>query len=188
MIDKEKWTLHSQASRVSSPWSLGERLRIQFWEICWGLFCAWTPKNLVGWRLMWLRLFGAHLEGRPFVHQRARIHKPWRLTLHDGATLGDRANAYTQGEIVIGPWASVAQEAYLCTGTHNFDAPDLALITAPIVIEAHAFVGARAFILPGITVGEGAIVGAGSVVTHNVPAWTVCAGNPARVMRKRERP
>jgi putative colanic acid biosynthesis acetyltransferase WcaF len=159
---------------------------MQLWEICWSLFCAWTPKKLIGWRLAWLRLFGAHLEGRPFVHQRARIQRPWNLTMYDGAALGDRANAYTQGEVVIGPRATIAQEAYLCSGSHDFDDPVLPLITAPVVVEADAFVGARAFIMPGVTVGEGAIVGAAAVITRDVPAWTVWVGNPARFLRNRE--
>jgi putative colanic acid biosynthesis acetyltransferase WcaF len=64
-------------------------------------------------------LFGAKIYGTPFVHQRARIAIPWNLTLHDRACLGDRANAYTLGEIEIGPRVRAAQEVYLSTGTHD---------------------------------------------------------------------
>ena len=59
-------------------------------------------KPLNEWRLFWLRVFDAKIEGKPFVHQRARIAIPWNLTLHDRACLGDRANAYSLGEIEIG--------------------------------------------------------------------------------------
>ncbi len=55
---------------------------------------------------------------------------------------------------------------------------------APVVIRDKAWVGARAIVLRGVTVGEGAVVGAGSVVTRDVPDWTVVAGNPARVVRE----
>jgi putative colanic acid biosynthesis acetyltransferase WcaF len=155
------------------------------WEYAWLLFCSWTPKPLNAWRLLWLRLFGAKIHGYPFVHQRARIQIPWNLTLHDRACLGDRTNAYSLGEIEIHEHATVAQEAYLCTGTHQFDDPALPLQTAKITIGAKAFIGARAFILPGVTIGAGAIVGACSVVTKDVLADSVVAGNPAKLVSKR---
>jgi putative colanic acid biosynthesis acetyltransferase WcaF len=171
---------HSQASRYASPWSLGYRLRMLLWEYSWPLFCRWTPKPFNPWRLLILRRFGAEIHGIPFVHQRARIDHPWNLTLHHKACLGDRAHAYCLGAVEIAAGACVAQEAYLCTGTHGFSDPNRPLQTASIHIEADAFIGARAFLLPGVRVGEGAIVGACSVVTRSVPAASVVAGNPAR--------
>jgi len=168
-----------------SPWSVRTRIVILLWEYAWLLFCSWTPKPLNAWRLLWLRLFGAKIHGYPFVHQRARIQIPWNLTLHDRACLGDRTNAYSLGEIEIHEHATVAQEAYLCTGTHQFDDPALPLQTAKITIGAKAFIGARAFILPGVTIGAGAIVGACSVVTKDVLADSVVAGNPAKLVSKR---
>jgi putative colanic acid biosynthesis acetyltransferase WcaF len=170
---------YAQQSPYTSPWTRGERLRLVLWEYAWMFFCSWTPKPFNPWRLFWLRLFGAKIHGCPFVHQRARIQIPWNLTLHHLACLGDRANAYSLGEIEIHEQATVAQEAYLCTGTHQFDHPALPLQTAKITIGTKAFIGARAFILPGVTIGAGAIVGACSVVTKDVPADSVVAGNPA---------
>ena len=132
---------------------------------------------------MWLKLHGAKIHGYPFVHQRARITIPWNLTLHDRACLGDGAVAYTLGEIEIMPHATVAQEAYLCTGTHDFSSPVRALQTGKIVIGKSTFIGARAFVMPGLTVGNGAIVGACSVVTRDVQADTSVAGNPAKCLQ-----
>jgi putative colanic acid biosynthesis acetyltransferase WcaF len=171
---------YSQSSPYASPWTPRERIGILLWSICWPLFCGWTPKPLNPWRLFWLRLFGATLHGRPFVHQRARIALPWHLTLHDRACIGDRANLYSLGEIEIGEDATIAQEVYLCTGTHDFASPNRELQTAKITVGAGAFVCARAFVLPGITIGEQAIVGACAVVTRDVPPGAQVAGNPAR--------
>ncbi len=176
-------TSHQQKSAYHSPWSLRERVAMLLWEIGWTLACRWTPKPLNGWRLLWLRGFGAGVTGKPFVHQRARITVPWNLTLEDRACLGDGAHAYCLGEVILRRNCTVAQEAYLCTGTHDFTHPDKILQTAPILVEAEAFVGARALVLPGITIGAGAVVGAGSVVTRNVAPGTVNAGNPCRKLR-----
>jgi putative colanic acid biosynthesis acetyltransferase WcaF len=171
---------HTQKSPYDSPWSFREKLAMLLWQLCWTFFCAWTPKPLNRWRLFWLRLFGARLHGLPFVHQRARIALPWNLILHHRACLGDRAHAYSLGEIEIGAAATVAQEAYLCTGTHQFDSPQLELQTAKITIGDGAFICARAFLLPGVTIGPRAIVGACAVVTHDVAENGRVAGNPAR--------
>jgi putative colanic acid biosynthesis acetyltransferase WcaF len=175
----------AQASAYDSPWSGSERFMRVLWEVCWVLFCAWTPKPLNGWRLFWLRVFDAKIEGEPFVHQRARIAIPWNLTLHDRACLGDRANANTLGPIEVGARATVAQEVYLSTGTHDFSRPEIPLVTAKITIGEDAFVGARAFLLPGVSIGARSVVGACSVVTRDVPADVIAAGNPCKVLRSR---
>ena len=171
-----------QKSPYDSPWTLRQRIAMLVWEYCWAFFCRWTPKPFNRWRLFWLRLFGAKISGLPFVHQRARIQIPWNVTLHDRATLGDRANLYSLGEIEIGARAIVAQEAYLCGGTHDLSDPNLPLQVAKITIGEDAFIGARAFIMPGVTVGARAVVGACSVVTRDVVENTRVAGNPARLL------
>ena len=174
-----------QKSAYDSPWPNSHRVLRVLWEFCWVIFCCWTPKPLNEWRLFWLRVFDAKIDGKPFVHQRARIAVPWNLTLHDRACLGDRANAYCLAEIEIGARATVAQEAYLDTGSHDFNQTGLPLVTAKITIGEDAFIGARAFVLPGVTIGARSVVGACSVVTRDVPEDVIAAGNPCKVLRKR---
>ena len=176
---------YEQESAYISPWSWREKAGRFAWELLWALLCAWTPKPLNGWRLFWLKCFGAKIEGKPFVHQNARIQIPWNLILRDRSCLGDRANAYSLGEIELCDGSTVAQEVYLCTGTHDFTRPALNLRVAKITIGRHAFLGARAFIMPGVVVGEGAVIGACAVVTRDVPPWVTMAGNPAREIGKR---
>jgi putative colanic acid biosynthesis acetyltransferase WcaF len=175
----------TQESQFASPWSVADRVLLVLWEFCWFVFCIWTPKPFNPWRLFWLRVFGAKIDGAPFVHQRARIAIPANLTLHDRACLGDRVNAYSLGEIEIGARATVAQEAYLSTGSHDFSSPALPLTTAKITIGEDAFIGARAFVLPGKTIGARAVIGACSVVTNDIPPGVVAVGNPCRVLRTR---
>ena len=101
------------------------------------------------------------------------------------ACLGDRANAYSLGMIEIQEGATVAQEAYLCTGTHDFNDPSLQLITKPITVGKNSFIGARAMILPGVSIGDQAIVGAMSVVSKDVPDHQIVAGNPTKKIGER---
>jgi putative colanic acid biosynthesis acetyltransferase WcaF len=175
----------AQTSAYDSPWPASERLLRVLWEFCWFVFCVWTPKPLNPWRLFWLRVFDAKIDGTPFVHQRARIAVPWKLTLHDRACLGDRANVYNLGEVEIGARATVAQEAYLDTASHDFGRPEMPLTAAKITIGEDAFIGARAFVLPGVTIGARSVIGACSVVTNDVPPDVIAAGNPCRVIRPR---
>jgi putative colanic acid biosynthesis acetyltransferase WcaF len=176
---------HTQSSQFVSPWPVSERVRRALWELCWFIVCCWTPKPANLWRLFWLGVFDAKIEGTPFVHQRARIALPWNLTLLDRSCLGDRVNVYSLGEIEIGARAVVAQEAYLNTGSHDFSRPGMPLVVAKITIGEDAFVGARAFVMPGVKIGARAIVGACSVVTRDVPENVVAAGNPCRILHPR---
>jgi putative colanic acid biosynthesis acetyltransferase WcaF len=180
MADDQMQMVKAGQERWGSPWSAGNRTLRVLWGFCWAVLCSWTPKPANPWRLFWLRVFGARIDGTPFVHQRARIEIPWNLTLHDRACLGDRTNAYSLGEIEIGARATVAQEVYLSGGTHHFEHPSLPLVVGKIIIGEDAFVGARAFVMPGITIGARAVVGACSVVTKDVPDGARVAGNPAR--------
>jgi len=170
----------SMVTRGASPWTYRERIGMVLWEYAWLALCQWTPKPFYKWRLLWLRIFGAQIEGTPFVHQRARIQVPWNLAIHAQASLGDRTNIYNLDHVTIEASAVVGQEAYLCTGTHDLLLLSIPLQTAPIRIGRGAFIGARAFIMPGVTVGERAVVGACAVVTRDVPDHTTVKGNPAR--------
>jgi putative colanic acid biosynthesis acetyltransferase WcaF len=168
-----------QETAYQNPWLWWHQLILMCWRLTWLTCCRWTPKFLNPWRILILKLFGAKLSGLPFIHSSANIQIPWNLTMKHRACLGERANAYSLGRIEILEGATVAQEAYLCTGTHEFSNLALQLIVKKITIEAHAFIGARAMIMPGVKVGKNAVVGAMSVVTKDVPSDQVVAGNPA---------
>lgn len=182
---KQHLASHAQTAPEDSPWSVRQRIAMLLWDCVWALLCAWTPKPANPWRLLVLRAFGATIIGKPFVHQRARIQIPWNLTLRHRAALGDRANCYTLGRIDIGEGATIAQEAYLCTGTHDFASAAMNLLTGPITVEPNVFVAARAFVMPGLTLGANAVVGACAVVTKDVAPGTIVAGNPARRVGRR---
>ncbi len=177
----------TQKSRTESPRSALEQLLGALWSVVWCIFCRWTPKPFNKWRIVWLKLFGAHIADKCFVHQRANITIPWNLTMHEGACIGDSATIYNYATVELGVLSVVAQECYLCTASHNFDLAEFPLTTANITVGAHAFLGARAFVLPGVIIGEGAVLGACSVATKDIQPWTVNVGNPCKQITSRKK-
>lgn len=173
-----------QKDSNTSSWSVKEALGIRVWHIVWLLLFRWTPKKLNPWRLFLLRLFGARLE-KVFIFSSARIHIPWQLEMKKGACLGSYSEVYNLGPVCFGEKSVLSQYSYICNGTHDLSTLRLPLMIGRIDIGAYVFIGAKALILPGVSIDEGAVVGAGSVVTKDVEAWTVVGGNPAKEIKKR---
>jgi putative colanic acid biosynthesis acetyltransferase WcaF len=176
----------AQADAFSSPWTLRLRLALLLWEVVRLLLFRPTPKPLSRWRVALLRLFGCRVRGRPFVDASAVVKMPWNLVLEDRACLGPHSEVYNLAPVTLHERCTVAQQAYLCGGTHDFSDPALPLVVGEIDIGADAFVGARVFVMPGVHIGAGAVVGACAVVTRDVAPWSVVAGNPARPVGTRE--
>ena len=100
--------------------------------------------------------------------------------------IDDEGNLYSAAKITIGTKVAISREAFICTASHDITKPERPLFTAPITICDGVWIGARAIILPGVTIGEGAVVAAGAVVTKDVDPFTVVGGNPAKFIKKRE--
>jgi putative colanic acid biosynthesis acetyltransferase WcaF len=125
------------------------------------------------------------MHGTAAVYPSARIWAPWNLEMGARSALGDDVECYNVDKVTLGEDAVASQQAFLCTASHDISDPGKRLITAPIQLRPLSWVCARAFIHPGVTLHEGAVAGAGSVVTKDVAAWTVVAGNPATFVKRR---
>ncbi len=167
--------------------SLKSKIARTVWNCVWLLFFRPTPRgNLFRpWRVFLLKCFGAKIKWSSNVLPSCRIWQPWRLTMGEYSCLSANVDCYNADDIVIGDQATISQDSFLCTASHDMGSPIMELVTAPIVIENQTWVCARSIILPGITIKEGAVVGAGAVVTKDVAPWTVVGGNPAGPIRKR---
>lgn len=96
------------------------------------------------------------------------------------STINQKCRLDNRGGISIGDNVSISAEVCILTGDHDLQSQDFSGRVRPVVIEDYVFIGTRAMILPGVTLGKGSAVGAGAVVTKSVPPFTVVAGIPAK--------
>lgn len=177
--------MYNQDTHVGPSFSLHNRLGRVLWGIVSVLLFRYSPKPFHGLRALLLRLFGAKVGKGVHVYPKAKIWAPWNLELGDECGIANGVILYTQGKITIGKRAIVSQGTHLCTGTHDYTKPGFPLITMPIQIGDYVWIAAEAFIHPGISIGEGCVIGARSVVTKDMPCWMVCTGHPCVPIKKR---
>jgi putative colanic acid biosynthesis acetyltransferase WcaF len=144
---------------------------------------GWVP--LARPKCWLLRLFGARVGRGLVIKPQVWIKYPWRLAVGDHCWIGQGVWIDNLADVHLGSHVCVSQQAYLCTGSHDYRKPSFDLITRPVKVGNGAWIGARALILGDVAVGANAIVAAGSVVTKDVPAATVVAGSPARTLATR---
>lgn len=176
---------HFESGRRGRNFAYWHLLYRAVWNVTWLLLAAWTPPPLHRWRVFLLNLFGAKVHKTARVWGSSRIWYPPNLTMGRGSVLGWQSLAYTQGEIVLEDFAEVAQFVQLMTGTHDVDHIGFQLYTKPIRICSHAWLAAGSFVGPGVTVHEGAVLGARSVTMKDLAAWGIYVGAPARKIRDR---
>jgi len=113
-----------------------------------------------------------------------------KVSLGDYSGIGVNAKIY--GRCIIGDYVMMGEDCTIITRNHQFSRTDMPMMEQgfseerPVVIGNDVWIGDRVMILPGIQIGNGAIVGAGSVVTHSIPDYAIAAGNPARIIKYRD--
>jgi putative colanic acid biosynthesis acetyltransferase WcaF len=177
-------SLNIEKNRKATKYTLKEYMLRTLWGLCSPLF-RFSPRPFFGWRRLILRLFGATIGEQVHIYNSATIYMPWNLEIGDWSSIGEHVFVYNLGRVSIGKKATLSHRAHICAGTHDYTLPDLPLQKPPIAISNQVWVCADAFVGPGVVVGEGAVVGARAVVMKDIPPWTVVAGNPARIVKKR---
>ena len=169
--------------------SLKSKIGRVVWNVVWLLLFRPTPNRLRifnWWRAFLLRCFGAKIGKGCAIFNSCEVWQPWNLKMGDYATLSEKVICYTVDKIKIGCQTTISRDVFLCCASHDVASPIMELIYAPIVIGDNCWVAARSVIMPGRSVGDGAVIAAGAVVTKDVEPWTVVGGNPARFIKKRE--
>jgi putative colanic acid biosynthesis acetyltransferase WcaF len=168
-----------------ASFSLGNKLARVVWGLTWLLLARFTPPPLHRWRAFVLRSFGAKLGRNVRVHASVKIWLPANLTLGDHALIGPGAHLYNQGHITIGAHSVVSQGAHICASSHDVRDPHFQLILRPVVLGQRCWVAAEAFVGPGVTMGDRAVLGARGALFRDAVADGVYGGNPATFLKPR---
>ena len=155
-----------------------------------------TMRHILRNFLVWLRYRKIQFKevGKGAVYQslKSTYTSAQNIEIGNDVHIGPGANFDAAGGITVGNGAIFAPDVTIYTRTHNFRHSlkaipfDDIMWTAPVTIGRYSWIGAKVIILPGVTVGEGAVIGAGSVVTREVPPCTIYAGNPAKQVGTRD--
>lgn len=154
--------------KLPSNWTNGSKIQRSLW------ICIFKP--LVGspfpgslWRKFILKLFGSRIGHIGRIKPGLIVAFPWNLVIGDHCWIGENVWIDNIADVRIGSEVCISQGVYLCTGNHNFRSPNFNLLLGSISIEDQVWIGAKSIIAPNVTIGFGAVVSLGSVVTSSIP-------------------
>lgn len=162
------------------------------WKYAWKVVHWDLVVVLMRYRAWRLRLSAEHVGTHVLIAVDVRIAGPSNFSIGNRSFIntGTLILAYDNGPITIGDDVIVGPHAVFVSANHGYDLLDRPIrqqeiIFKPITIEDDVWIGAQAVVLPGVTVGKGSVIAAGAVVTHDIPAYSVAVGVPARVVKSR---
>lgn len=167
---------------IFSKWNKIKRL---IWQISWFILCRYTPAPFHGWRSLVLKAFGAKLGKNNFIYPTCKIWAPWLLETEEVVTIGPGVEIYNPEKVFLGHHSILSQDSYLCGATHDYNTIMFSYLKKQIIIESYVWICAKAVVLPGVICYEGSVLGALSVASKNLEPWSVYAGNPCKLIKKR---
>ncbi|WP_047549753.1 acetyltransferase [Methylotenera sp. G11] len=171
-----------------ASFSLGNRLMRVVWGVVYLMLFRSSPRPLHAWRSFLLRLFGAKVGSGCHVYPAVKIWAPWNLVLGDHVGVANGVNLYSMDKINVGDFAVISQGAHLCTGSHDYNSSNFQLITSPIAIGSRVWLCAESFVGPGVSIADGSVVAARSVVSKTInEPWLVWAGVPVKQVGVRDK-
>ena len=157
------------------------------WILASALFvqCAWNPSS--GLRVWLLRLFGAQVGQGVVIKPGVQVKYPWRLAVGDHTWIGEDAWIDNLADVKLGSHCCLSQACYLLTGNHDYRSKTFDLRVGRIALEDGAWIGAKAVVCPGVTVGKEAVLAVASVLSGDAEEAMVYRGNPAEPVKRRYR-
>lgn len=145
---------------------------------------GYLPSHIL--RKFLYRLGGIKIGKGSTIHMGAVFYDPRNIEIGDDTIVGERSVLDGRAKLFIGNHVDIASEVMLYTSQHDVHDPQFRAIEKSVVIKDYVFIGPRAIIIPGVTIGKGAVVAAGAVVTHDVPDYMIVAGVPAKEIGERK--
>jgi putative colanic acid biosynthesis acetyltransferase WcaF len=160
---------------------------VQLWWLVEATLFRASPQIFYGWRRFLLRLFGAKIGRGVLIRPSASITYPWKIAIGDSTWIGDHTVLYSLGPIDIGANVVISQNSYICAAQHDPESIGFDMVAKLISIGSECWLASDVFVAPGVSIGEGAVVGVRSSVFHDLPGGMIYFGTPARPVRRRRR-
>lgn len=166
-----------------------QQLKYKVWLLLHGakfLFLLWIgkiPSHFL--RCILYRMMGLQLADKAVIYSGAEIRRPEMVSIGEGTIIGHHAILDGRLGITIGKNVNFSTGVWIWTVQHDYRDPDFGDMGGAVTIHDYAWISCRATILPGVTIGEGAVVAAGAVVTQDVAPYTVVGGIPAKKIAER---
>lgn len=172
--------------KYSTHFSIRNKIYRLIWSIIrFILFRPFGTMLFNGWRKFLLRLFGAKIGSNSIIYSSANIWMPCNLEIGNRCCIGPDTIIYNPAKITLGDKVVISQYSYLCGGSHDISTLNLDFISAPIIIKDFSWVCADCFVMMGVTIEEGCILGARSTLFKSTEPWSVYGGMPAKFIKKR---
>jgi acetyltransferase-like isoleucine patch superfamily enzyme len=174
-------TATSQNNPTQKPTPMTRTLRaLKLLLLRW---TGWVPAHWI--RRLLYRMLAFRYPASTVVYGGAEIRSPKSIHIGEGTVIGNGAILDGRRGLHIGRRVNFSTGVWVWTLQHDFRSPDFADDGGPVTIGDYAWISCRVVVLPGVTIGEGAVVAAGAVVTKDVPPYSVVAGVPAKVVAER---
>ena len=156
-----------------------------FYNILNGIL-NYSPSAL---RVLVLRFLLQHLGKKPLIDAYCYFRYPWGISIGDFVSINRGVKIFNSSfkncKIQIGNNVRIGPEVKILGATHDYYYLNLPDRGKDVIISDYVWIGSNATILPGVSIGKGAVIGAASVVTKNIPPWSIAVGNPAKVIKNR---
>lgn len=157
---------------------------LEFWLMILHYVVGYTPSHHI--RRFFYRLAGLSIGKGSTIHMEARFYNPRNIEIGEDTIIGEGAVLDGRDKLLIGNHVDIASGVMIYNAEHDVQNEDFRVTLGQVVIEDYVFIGPRSIILPGVTIGKGAVISAGAVVAKDVADFQIVGGVPAKVIGKRE--
>ena len=158
---------------------------VQLWWVVQSTLFKKSPQFAYKFRAAILRTFGASVGKNTIIRPSATFTYPWKVIIGDNVWIGDDVTIYSLGEINIGHNSVISQRSYICAADHDYLQPSFPIRARPIRIGSECWIATDSYIGPGVSIGNGAVIGARSSVFKDIPEMQVCVGSPCVPIKPR---
>lgn len=153
----------------------------------WNYIICWIPSYFLRYIIL-TKIYSGKVSAKASLHIGIKIFgHAENLRIEEGTVINPECRLDARGGLEIGKNVSISREVFILSLTHDYNSSDFALQKGPIKIGDDCWLGIRAIIMPGVNLGKGVVIGAGAIVTRNMPDYAIAVGVPAKVVGYRKK-